>query len=118
GMGEFGIHERLVSEGRAPKISAEEFKKQQSTLFIENLKSITEPQEILRPGYMDLVNACLEASVPFHIVSNTAKDAVMAGLIVTKLKDIIPDANIITFDDIHALGLNKKPHADPYLLAM
>ncbi len=117
GMGEFGIHEALANQGRTPTISAEEFKKQQCELFIKTVETM-HSEQILRPGFKDLVIATLDAGKPFHIVSNTAKDAVNACMVVTGLDKLIPPENVITFDDIQSLGLKKKPHPDPYNLAI
>lgn len=115
GYGEFGIWEHLDRQGRMPAISKEQFKQLQSERFLAALTFINDPSELARPGIVDLARAFKNAAKPVLVVSNTAADIVMAVQKASGLNGLVD--TIITFDDIHARGLQKKPAPDPYTLA-
>jgi beta-phosphoglucomutase-like phosphatase (HAD superfamily) len=115
GYGEFGIWEHLDKQGRTPSISKEQFKQLQSERFLAALTHISDPAQLARPGIVDLARAFRDAGKPVLVVSNTAADIVMAVQKASGLTGLVD--TIITFDDIQARGLQKKPAPDPYTLA-
>lgn len=115
GFGEYGIWEFLNKQGRTPSISPAEFARLQSQRFTERIAAIDNPAKIVRPGIPELALAFRDAGKPVIVVSNTPRDAVVAVQTAAGLNGLTD--GLITFTEIHDLGLRKKPEDDPYLLA-
>lgn len=115
GFGEYRIHEELTRAGRRPTITAEQFKQAQAKEFITEMSRVTDPNSILRRGYREFAERAEAAGKPIYIVSNTARESVVAGMRASQLTDIIPESRIFAFDYFHALGIARKPDPAPFL---
>jgi beta-phosphoglucomutase-like phosphatase (HAD superfamily) len=115
GWGEGRIWDEMAARGTPIQIPKQDFIDAQTRQFVDYIREIKNPESIRRPGMLELIQAFRDAKKPVVIVSNTPTSAVEALKRATGLTDMIDDT--ITYDDIIALGLNKKPSPDGYDLA-
>lgn len=115
GFGEARIWDEMTEMGTPINIPKADFIDKQTKEFVKAIREVRDPKTIRRPGMLELIQAFREAGKPVAIVSNTPTSAVEALKKATALTDLIDMT--ITYDDITALGLQKKPEPDGYNLA-